>query len=159
VLTGLLGGSRVAYSAAQDGVFFRGFGQLHPKHRIPHRALLAMGGVIAVGTFFSLTDVIAVLISATLLVQSIGQIVALTVLRRERPDLPRPYRQWLYPVPSVVALLGWTYMYLAAGWVPVGLSLLWLALGCAAYLLWARQARTWPFVRPGVTTAPGSPPR
>jgi amino acid transporter len=139
VLSGLLGGSRVAYGAAQDGVFFRRFGELHPKHRIPHRALVAMGAVIALGTFFRLTDVIAVLISATLLVQSIGQIVALTVLRRERPDLPRPYRQWLYPLPSVVALLGWTYMYVSAGWLSIGLSLAWLALGCTAYFVWTRH--------------------
>ena len=49
VFAGLLGGSRVPYNAAKDGVFFKPFGRLHPRHRFPHVALLAMGLVTAVG--------------------------------------------------------------------------------------------------------------
>jgi len=69
----------------------------------------------------------------------------LTVLRRRQPELRRPYRQWLYPVPSLVALAGWTYVYVSAGRTPIIFSIVVLAAGVAAFLVWARIEREWPF--------------
>jgi hypothetical protein len=67
------------------------------------------------------------------------------VLRRREPGLRRPYRQWLYPLPSLAALVGWIYVYSSAGRVPIELSILWVAAGVVAYLVWARVTRVWPF--------------
>nr|WP_143174285.1 APC family permease [Streptoalloteichus hindustanus] len=145
VFAGLLGGSRIPFHAARDGLFLPWFGRLHPRLRFPHAALLAMGAVTAVGSLFTLQDVINVLTAVFVIVQSVAQVVALVVLRRRRPDLPRPYRQWLYPLPCVVALLGWAFVYYSAGPRPVLLSLAWLAAGGVAFLVWARRQRTWPF--------------
>ena len=150
IFAGLLGGSRVPYHAARDGLFFRPFGRLHPRHRFPHVALLAMGAITAIGSFFSLTTVIQVLLAVFVIVQAIAQIVALTVLRARQPDLPRPYRQWLYPVPSLVALAGWSYVYTSSGDTPIIFSLVILAAGATAFLLWARAERQWPFGPKGV---------
>ncbi len=147
VFTGLLGGSRVPYNAAHDGVFFRAFGKLHPRHRFPHIALLVMAGVTIIGSFFSLATVINMLTAVIVIVQAVAQVAALTVLRRRQPDLPRPYRQWLYPVPSLVALVGWVYVYRSAGTEPILLSCAWLAAGIIAYLIWARIVGAWPFGR------------
>ena len=69
----------------------------------------------------------------------------MTVLRRRQPQLPRPYKMWLYPLPSLVALAGWIYIYKSAGTRPIVLSLVWLAAGVVAYLVWARLERIWPF--------------
>ena len=55
---------------------------------------------------FTLTTVISVLLAVFVLIQGIAQIVALTVLRRGQPDLDRPYKMWLYPLPSLIALVG-----------------------------------------------------
>src|SRR5262249_19829894 len=52
VYTGLLGGSRLPYNAAKDGMFFRIFGRLHEKMNFPHVALLVMGTVTALGCLF-----------------------------------------------------------------------------------------------------------
>jgi amino acid transporter len=145
VFAGLLGGSRVPYNAARDKVFLPWFGRLHPRLHFPTAGLYAMGLITAIGSLFTLTDVISMLTTAFVLVQSIAQIVALTVLRRRQPDLPRPYKMWLYPLPSLVALVGWIYIYQAAHLKPILLSLAWLALGVVAYLIWARTERTWPF--------------
>ncbi len=122
VLTGLLGGSRVPYQAARDGVFFRAFGRLHPRGDFPHVALIALGVITAVGSFFTLTTIIAMLTAVIVIVQAVAQVVALTVLRRREPGLRRPYRQWLYPLPSLAALAGWIYVYSSAGRVPIELS-------------------------------------
>jgi amino acid transporter len=145
VLAGLLGGSRVPYNAAKDKLFLPWFGRLHPRLRFPTAGLFSMGVVTAVGSLFTLTDVISMLTAVFVLIQSVAQVVALTVLRRRQPDLPRPYRMWLYPWPSVVALIGWIYIYEHAGTKPILLSIAWLAAGVLAFLIWARAERTWPF--------------
>jgi amino acid transporter len=145
VLTGLLGGSRVPFNAARDRVFFGIFGRLHEKHRFPHVALLVMGLITALGSLLDLTTVINMLTTVAVLVQSIAQIFALTVLRRRQPDLHRPYRQWLYPVPSLLALAGWIYVYKSATWQSIWLSLVWIGGGLLFFLGWARVNRAWPF--------------
>lgn len=145
IFAGLLGGSRVPYNAAVDGLFFKPFGRLHPRHRFPHVALLAMGLVTAIGSFFTLTTVISVLLATFVIVQALAQVVALSVLRRRQPGLRRPYRQWLYPVPSLLAFAGWVYVYVSSGTTPIVFSLVVLVAGLLAFLAWARIERQWPF--------------
>jgi amino acid transporter len=145
VFAGLLGGSRVPFYAARDGVFLTAFGKLHPKHNFPHVALLVMGVVTAVGSFFDLTTVINMLVAVSVLLQSVAQIAALTVLRKRQPNLHRPYKQWLYPLPSLIALVGWLYVFYATDRQSQIMSTGWLVLGLVAFLIWARVARQWPF--------------
>jgi amino acid transporter len=145
VLTGLLGGSRVPFQAARDKVFFSVFGRLHPRFDFPHVALLVMGAITAAGSFLTLTTVINMLTAVAVLVQSVAQIVALTVLRRRQPGLRRPYRQWLYPVPSLLALIGWLYVYKSATGLSIVLSIVWIVGGGLAFLGWARVNHSWPF--------------
>ncbi|HJP77963.1 MAG TPA: amino acid permease [Pseudonocardiaceae bacterium] len=145
VFAGLLGGSRAPFNAARDGVFFGVFARLHPKHAFPHIALLVMGVITAIGSLLDLTTVINMLTTVGVLVQSIAQIAALTVLRRRQPDLRRPYRQWLYPLPSLLALAGWIYVYASASVLSIILSLVWIACGIVAFLGWAKVNRSWPF--------------
>jgi amino acid transporter len=135
----------VPYNAARDRLFLPWFGRLHPRLYFPTAGLYAMGVVTAIGSLFTLTDVISMLTAAFVLVQAVAQVVAVTVLRSRQPNLPRPYKMWLYPLPSVVALAGWIYIYKSAGTKPIVLSLSWLAAGIIAYLIWARIEKTWPF--------------
>lgn len=154
VFTGLLGGSRVPYDAARDRVFFRPYAKLHAKHRFPTLGLATMGVITAIGFLIGrhtdLATLIQLLTTVMVIVQALAQIVALSVLRRRQPTLKRPYRMWLYPVPSVIAFVGWCVIYGYAdknspGRHPIEWSLAWLALGCVAYLLWARFEKVWPF--------------
>src|SRR4051812_32056656 len=154
ILAGLLAGSRVPYDAARDGVFFRSFARLHPRHEFPVIGLLTMGVVTAlgfvIGQLTSLSVLIQLLTVVTVLVQALAQILALTVLRRRQPDLRRPYRMFLYPLPSIIAALGWVVIYgyankNAPGLHPIELSLLWVIVGVGAFALWARAKHEWPF--------------
>ncbi|MEU1196536.1 APC family permease [Streptomyces sp. NPDC005813] len=154
VFTGLLGGSRVPYDAARDGVFFRPYAKLHPKHRFPMLGLATMGVVTAIGFLIGrhtdLATLIQLLTTVMVIVQALAQVVALSVLRKRQPDLHRPYRMWLYPVPSFVALAGWLTIYGYAdknspGRHPIEWSLAWVALGCVAFVVWARLEKVWPF--------------
>ena len=109
----LLGYSRIPFAAAQDGHFFPAFARLHP-HGFPHVSLLVIGAVSILFSFFSLGFVIDALIATRILVQFIGQIGAVALLRRTRPDMPRPYRMWLYPLPSLLALVGWMFLFVTS---------------------------------------------
>lgn len=145
LVAGLLGASRIPYNAAKDKLFFAAFGKLHPRLHFPHVALLVMSAVTAVGCFFTLTEVINVLTAVFVLVQSVAQIFALTILRDRQPSLSRPYRETFYPLPSLVAGVGWLYVYWSSGLKPMLISLAVIAVGVGAFLVWARVERTWPF--------------
>jgi amino acid transporter len=108
-------------------------------------ALLVMAVITAVGSFFTLTTVISVLLAVFVIVQALAQVAALTVLRRRQPSLPRPYRQWLYPLPSLVAFGGWGYVYVSSGRTPIIFSLVVVAVGVLAFLVWAKAEGQWPF--------------
>jgi amino acid transporter len=142
---GLLGYSRIPYGAARYGHFFSVFGRVHPVHRIPHVALLFVGGLTIFWSFFDLGSVISALITTRILEQFIGQIGAVVLLRRRQPDRPRPYRMWLYPLPCVVALVGWLYVYVCAGWPFIVLGLATLTAGVGVFLVWSWRTGGWPF--------------
>ena len=154
VFAGLLGGSRVPYDAARDRVFFKEFGKLHPKHRFPVLGLLTMGVITAAGFLLgrltNLSTLIDLLTTVMVIVQSLAQVVAVTVLRKRQPNLRRPYKMFLYPAPSILAGVGWLVIYgyadkAAPGIHPIEWSLAWVAAGCLAFLLWSKVERVWPF--------------
>jgi APA family basic amino acid/polyamine antiporter len=60
--------------------------------------------------FFSLGDVIAALVVLRICLQFGLQHVGVMVLRRRKPEMPRPFRMWLYPLPPVLALAGFGYI-------------------------------------------------
>jgi amino acid transporter len=141
----LLGYSRVPYAAARDGNYFRFLGAVHPKHGIPHRSLVALGACFC---FFSLAQVITMLVITRILLQFFLQQAGVMVLRVQRPELERPFRMPLYPLPPLVAMAGFVFILvnrrhalgelaLAAG---IGVS------GTLIYLYRARRMEQWPFL-------------
>jgi basic amino acid/polyamine antiporter, APA family len=144
----LLGYSRIPFAAARDGYFFKVFSRLHPKHNFPHVSLLVIGGVAIICSFFSLGIVIDVLIATRIIVQFAGQIFAVALLRKNAPKLERPYRIWLYPLPSLIALAGWMFIYLTLDRKIIIFSLVALAAGVVSFLAWSRGASKWPFTAP-----------
>jgi amino acid transporter len=141
----LLGYSRIPYAAARDGYFFKVFARLHPKGEFPYVSLVVLGLLAIVAGFASLGTVIDALITTRILVQFIGQIGAVTLLRRTAPDLPRPYRMWLYPLPGLVALFGWIFIFATTPLKVIAFGLGALLLGIVCFGIWSWKARTWPF--------------
>ncbi len=143
----LLGYSRIPYAAALDGTFFRVFGRVHPSKQFPHVSLLVIGAIAIACSTFSLGLVIDALITTRILVQFMGQIVALTLLRRSQPDLPRPFRVWFYPIPNLVALAGWIFLFATSDTKVILFGLGTLLMGMIVYAIWARGHR--PLDAPG----------
>lgn len=141
----LLGYSRIPFAAARDGYFFRVFAKLHPAGNFPHLSLLVIGLLAIACSFFSLGTVIDALLVTRILVQFIGQIVAVQLLRQNQPALPRPFRIWLYPLPSLLALLGWGFVFLTTASHLILYGAAALGAGLAGFFLWSRLQNTWPF--------------
>jgi len=140
----MLGYSRVPYAAALDGNYFKIFARVHPRHRFPHVSLLALGGAGLVFCFFSLADVISALVVIRILLQFILQAIGIIVLRIRRPDMPRPFRMWLYPLPALVSIAGFSYILgERTGFIRYAVAI--LVAGILLYGLRAWRNGDWPF--------------
>lgn len=149
----LLGYSRIPYAAARDGYFFSIFGKLHEKGKFPAISLLLIGGISILGSFFSLGMVIDALITTRILIQFIGQIFAVTLLRRRAPNMSRPYKIWLYPIPNLLALIGWLFIFQTTPWAVRLFGLGTLAVGIGVFLAWSAHSGKWPFERDDAVNA------
>jgi amino acid transporter len=145
----LLGYSRVPYAAARDGNYFRFLAAVHPRHGIPHRSLLALGFVAAAFCFLSLTQVITLLVITRILLQFFLQHIGVILLRVRRPELQRPFRMPLFPLPPLIAMAGFAFMLINRTSALKGLAVaIVIALSGTLIYLWrAQRMREWPFAR------------
>jgi len=143
----MLGYSRVPYAAALDGNYFKAFARVHPKYRFPHVSLLALGLVAAAFCFLRLADVIAALVVIRIMLQFLIQAIGVIVLRIRRPDIPRPFRMWLYPLPALLASLGFLFVLIKRPnpLKEIRYAAVILIVGLVIYLIRAWRSREWPF--------------
>ena len=113
-----------------------------------------IGLVSIVCSFLPLMTVIDALLITRIIVQFMGQVVAVILLRRRAPAMERPYRIWLYPVPCFVALVGWLFVFGTADRNVILFGLGTLLLGVIFFLIWSKWTSRWPFAAP--TVGPGS---
>jgi len=145
VFSSMLGYSRVPYSAALDGNFFRVFARVHPKEKFPHVSLLFIGTVTFVfSLFFKLKTVIAAVLAMRLIIQFIGQAVGVMLLRRRWSADRLPFKMWLYPLPALLTIAGWLWLFSRTG-NAIWWGVLVIALGLVVFLLQARVRSEWPF--------------
>ena len=121
-----LGYSRIPYAAALNGDFFQAFARVHETKRYPTVSLWTLGGLTAVFCFLPLQLVIEAAVTVRILVQFVAQIIGLHVLRKTRPEVVLPFRMWLYPLPSLLALSGWLFV------LGTRADLLWMVFGVLA---------------------------
>ena len=146
-----LGYSRVPYAAALDGNYFRAFAKVHPVYRFPHVSLLALGAVAVAFCFLRLKDAIAALVVIRIILQFLVQAVGVIVLRIRRPDMPRPFRMWLYPVPALLACAGFLFILFNRpnALKEVRYAVVILVTGLVIYMIRAWRHREWPFAALG----------
>ncbi|WP_240699392.1 APC family permease [Spirosoma sordidisoli] len=146
----LLGYSRVPYAAAVDGQFFRIFARLHPTRQFPYVSLLFLGGLgFVFSLLFRLGDVITAILAMRIVVQFVGQAVGLLLLhrRRGRRAADFPFRMPLYPLPVLLAIGVWLFIFYSTGWAFMRSGLIVMALGVVAFLLSTRFRKEWPFAK------------
>ncbi len=141
----MLGYSRIAYAAAAEGNFFAPFARLHPTKRFPTFALLFVGVTSGIACMLDLESLVKALIVIQIMLQFLAQIVAVTLIRKYRKDIVRPFSMWAYPVTSVIAFAGWVYILLASGWQYIFAGSVLIAAGIGTYLWRSKLRREWPY--------------
>jgi amino acid transporter len=145
VFANLLGYSRIPYTAAGEDHFFPVFARLHPVGNFPTVSLLFMGALSAVACLFSLGELISVLIVVQAIFQFAAQCIAVMLLRRQQREMTDRYRMPLFPLPALIALLGWIYIVASSGLRNVAIGFGMVSAGILAYLAKAKHGREWPF--------------
>ena len=109
----LLSQSRIPFAAARDGNFPGWFGVVHPKLRIPHHALLWLGAMTLLCCIFRLQEVISALVVIRILFQFLLQGIAVMLPKHRQERKVKGFRMPLYPVPALVALVGFTFILIS----------------------------------------------
>ena len=135
----ILGNSRIPFAAARDGQFFRVFARVHPTKHFPHVSLLTIGALTIPFCFLTLGQIVNWLILVQILVQFIWQCAGVILLRRYRHDISQPFTMWLYPVPALVSLGLWLYIFFTGPIAGIAFSFGFLATAVAAYFVFVRH--------------------
>src|SRR5262249_17667373 len=140
----ILSGARVPYAAARDGLFFRSAARVHPWFRTPGVSIAMLSAwsalLVLSGKYEELYNFV---IFGSWILYAMA-CASVFVLRRKRPDLPRPYRTLGYPVVPILFLVGAAVLELTTLWDnPIrcleGIVL--ILLGLPFYFYWSRRRR------------------
>jgi amino acid transporter len=150
----MLGYSRVPYAAALDGNYFRSFAKVHRTYQFPYVSLLALAGVAVLFCFLRLADLIAALVVIRIILQFLVQSIGVIVLRIRRPEMERPFRMWLYPLPALLAAGSFIFILVSRkGFLrEIRYAAVILIVGVAVYCVRSWRRGEWPFEDRSLTT-------
>ncbi len=153
----ILAGARVYYAMARDGLFFKGISKLNRQH-VPAIALIAQGiwaclltlprtvitdpktGAVTYGNVY--TQLLEYLIPADLIFYAL-MVGAVIIMRRQAPEMTRPYRTWGYPVVPIIYIAMAVAVIVDLAYLApytAGIGSLLVLTGIPAYLMWRRNA-------------------
>ncbi len=139
-----LSGARVYLAMARDGVFFRRMAQVHPRWRTPAFSLIGQGIWAAILTLSGRYDQIYTFVMFGMVLSYTMTVIGLFILRRKRPDIPRPYRCTGYPwIPALYVLItvAWTLNIIFTRPLESLTGAGIILIGVPGYLYWKRAAR------------------
>jgi APA family basic amino acid/polyamine antiporter len=135
---------RVFYAMAKDGLFFKSVGKVHPKYLTPYVSILMLASWAAIlslsGTFEQLYSYVIfgywIFMGLT--------VAGVMILRKKRPDRPRPYKTWGYPATPILFILSSVFLtvnsLIRTFWNSfIGLAL--IALGLPVYFIWKSRRK------------------
>jgi len=136
---------RVYFAMARDGLFFDKIAEAHPKFLTPHISIIALGVwslvlTLLLETFQSLFTYV-IFGEWVFFGLTVGAVI---VLRKKRPDLPRPYKTWGYPVTPIIFMLAALYISgnsLVNTFKESMFGLIIILLGVPAYLYWRKRKK------------------
>jgi APA family basic amino acid/polyamine antiporter len=141
----ILAGARISYAMGRDALFFRSMGDVHPRFRTPHIALIAQGVWSAVIALTGTYDQLFTYTMFGMVLSYVACVVALFVLRRSQPNTRRPYHCFGYPwLPAVYVLLigGWIINTVVERPSEAFSCMAVMAIGVPGYIYWKRSAKT-----------------
>jgi APA family basic amino acid/polyamine antiporter len=129
----MLAQPRIFLSMSKDGLLPAWAGRLHPRFRTPHISTMVMGAVVAIAAGLTPIGTLGTLVSIGTLMAFVIVSLGIIVLRRTRPDLPRPFRMPLVPLLPILSALVSFLLMLSLPWSTWERLILWMIIGVVVY--------------------------
>ena len=143
VLTMLIGSTRLLFAMSRDGFFPIGLAKVHPKFRTPYILGIIVTAICAVVAGFTPVGVLEEMVNIGTLAAFVLVSIAVVVLRRKRPDIPRPFKVPFMPVVPILSVIICVYLMLNLAVETWLRFLIWLAIGFVVFFAYAHwHART-----------------
>ncbi|TFW45866.1 amino acid permease [Bacillus sp. 005/A4HT-01/001] len=139
MLVMLYGQTRVMFAMSRDGLVPKVLSKVHPKHKTPYINTLFFGTLSALMGGFIPLDELASLVNIGTLSAFILISVAVIVMRKTQPDLPRAFRCPAVPLIPILAILSCGLLIYKLGTITFVRFLIWLAIGLVVYFLYSRK--------------------
>ena len=139
ILVDLLGQSRVFFSMSKDGLLPKVFSDVHPKFRTPWKSNIVLCGFIALFAAFVPIRVVGEMTSIGTLLAFVMVCAGVLILRKQQPDVHRPFKTPFVPVVPILGILVcFAMMTFLPGdtWLRL---LIWLAIGLVIYFTYGKK--------------------
>ena len=132
----MLAQPRVFLAMSKDGLMPPWAGRIHPRFRTPHISTLVTGVLVAVASGLTPIGTLGNLVSIGTLMAFVIVSIGVIVMRRTRPDLPRPFRMPMVPLLPLLSAAVSLLLMLSLPWATWKRLMLWMAIGIAFYFLY-----------------------
>jgi basic amino acid/polyamine antiporter, APA family len=139
MLVMLLGQSRILYTMSHDGLLPNWVSKIHPKFRTPYITSIVVGAFVAfLAAFFNIVR-LGMLVSMGTLLAFTLVCLSVPIMRKKRPDVPRPFRTpWVPVVPILGIVISVALMVSGTTWAKFAF-LIWLVVGLVIYFAYSRR--------------------
>jgi len=139
ILVMLMGQSRIFYSMSNDGLIPKAFGELHPKFQTPYKANLILFVFVGAFAAFVPGHVAGDLTSFGTLFAFVLVSLGVWIMRRENPDMPRPFKTPLVPVVPILGAVICLGMIAAIDQRTLKFAMIWMLIGLVVYFLYSKK--------------------
>jgi APA family basic amino acid/polyamine antiporter len=139
ILVMLMGQTRIFYSMSNDGLFYKKFGEIHPKYQTPYFATIVTGSIALTTAGLLPIGILGELVSFGTLLAFIIVCLGILILRYQQPDLKRPFRTPLFPVVPILGVICCLAVMLSLNTLILYIACAWLLVGLLVYYSYGRK--------------------